>query len=250
MIVRIGVLWMARKGKMYDKSIHSKFLEEEMVLKIYEPEQYNNLYDSHIVIMQDGNDYFQMGRVATISDRMHDDYELSNTVFVGIHYVDRFDRLKKYAPDGEQFEAYKQFLKQEVVPMMEEICPINPLGTTYSLMGDSLAGTIALMTAVEFPNIFTKVIMQSPLVDEHVLDAANQLDAETTMEIYHSIGLNETAVGTTSGDKVDFVTPNKQLSSILDKKIRYYDYVEIENGNHTWKYWQQEIPTIFEKMFM
>ena len=93
---------MARKGKMYDIQIESTFLQETMTVKIYEPEQYNSLYENQIVIMQDGDDYFQLGRVATVSDEMHDDYELSNTVFVGIHYIDRFDRLKKYHPDGEQ----------------------------------------------------------------------------------------------------------------------------------------------------
>jgi len=239
---------MARKGKMYHQTIQSKYLQEEMTLKIYEPEEYNNLYESHVVIMQDGDDYYQMGRVATLSDRMHDDYELNNTVFVGIHYIDRFDRLKKYATDGEQFEAYKQFLANEVVPLMEEICPINPLGRTYTLMGDSLAGTIAWMTAVQYPTTFKTVIMQSPLVDDNVLEAATSLDPNTSLNVYHSIGLLETAVGTTKGSKVDFVTPNQQLASILKEKINSYDYKEIDDGNHTWKFWQEEIPAIFEKM--
>lgn len=240
---------MARKGKMYDRIIDSKFLQEEMVLKVYEPEQFDYSSPSHVVIMQDGNDYYQMGRVATLSDRMHEDYELYNTVFVGIHYIDRKDRLKKYAPDGEQFEAYKQFLTKEVIPLMEEICPINPLGTTYALMGDSLAGTIALMTAIEFPQIFSKVVLQSPLVDEHVLKAAKQLEAETPLTVYHSIGLQETAVLTSIGEELDFLTPNKQLSTILETKINNYYYHEIAEGNHTWKHWQNEMPTVFEKMF-
>src|SRR5699024_9439952 len=141
--------FMARKGKMYDTEIKSDFLHETMVLKIYEPEQYNSIYENQIVIMQDGNDYFQMGRVATISDAMHDEYELSNTVFVGIHYIDRQDRLKKYHPKGEQFDAYQSFLIEEVIPLVADICPHNPLGTTYALMGDSLAATIALLTAMK-----------------------------------------------------------------------------------------------------
>src|SRR5690625_704619 len=240
---------MARKGNMYDKEIKSIYLKEKMILKIYEPEEFNNIYENQVVIMQDGNDYYQMGRVATISDRMHDDYELVNTVFVGIHYIDRQDRLKKYHPAGEQYEAYKLFLTKEVIPLIEEICPINPLGTVYSLMGDSLAGTIAFMTAMEYPQIFEKIVLQSPLVDNYVLEAARQHSKNSNISIYHSIGLKETEVATTNDGNVDFLTPNRQLANILKQHITDYHYREIEQGNHTWKHWQEEMSDVFEIMF-
>src|SRR5690625_3944093 len=239
---------MARKGNMYDKEIESSFLKEKMVLKIYEPETFDSLYETQVVIMQDGNDYYQMGRVATISDRMHDDYGLVNTVFGGIHYIDRQDRLKKYHPEGEQYEAYKQFLIEEVIPLMNDIIPINPLGTTYSLMGDSLAGTIAFMTAIEYQHIFKKIVLQSPLVDEHVLKAARAIGSNT-LKIYHSIGLKETDVYTSHEGHIDFLQPNQTLAAILQDKVSSYHYEEIEEGNHTWKYWQEEMMTVFERMF-
>lgn len=239
---------MARKGKMYEKTINSTHLNEEMVLKIYEPEEYNPMNQNQIVIMQDGEDYYQMGRVATVSDRMHEEYDIVNTAFVGIHYIDRHDRLKKYHPSGEQFTSYKLFLMEEVMPIVQDICPINPLGTTVSLMGDSLAGTIALMTAIEYPEHFTNVILQSPLVDEAVLHAVEHDLGNNKLHIYHSIGLKETNVQTTSGETVDFLTPNQQLSALLDKKVSNYEYKEITEGNHTWKFWQQEMADVFEMM--
>src|SRR5690625_2844593 len=118
---------MARKGKMYERVIESEFLQEKMNIKIYEPGNFNSLYESNVCMMQDGNDYFQIGRIATLSDRLHENEEIENTTFVGIHYIDRFDRLKKYHPDGEQFEAYQQFLVNEVVPFLNDLLPINPL---------------------------------------------------------------------------------------------------------------------------
>lgn len=237
---------MARKGIMFDKTINSKFLKEEMVLKIYQPEEFNSLYENNVCIMQDGDDYFQLGRVATVSDTLHEEEEIVNTTFVGIHYIDRFDRLKKYHPDGEQFESYIQFLVEEVVPLLDEILPINPLGTIRTLMGDSLAGTIAFMAAIRHQEIFNQVIMQSPLVDNNVLQAAKQLDLNNSIELYHSIGCKETAVSTTKDGQVDFLKPNKKLSTILTKKFSSYHYKEIEEGNHTWKYWQKEIPKVLK----
>lgn len=240
---------MARKGNMYDKVIESAYLHEKMIIKIYEPEQFDPIYENQVIIMQDGNDYYQMGRVATLSDRMHDDYDLVNTIFVGIHYIDRQDRLKKYHPEGEQFEAYKLFLTKEVVPLVKGIYQINPLGTTFSLMGDSLAGTIAFMTAMEYPHIFSNVVLQSPLVDKHVLKLAGEIRDHHPMNIYHSIGLHETAVPTTNDGNVDFLEPNRQLAALLEKKVSLYEYNEIQQGNHTWKYWQNEMETIFDIMF-
>lgn len=230
---------MARDGKMYVKEIHSRYLNETMLLKIYEPEHFSAMHETNICLMQDGDDYYQIGRVATISDALHDDYEIVNAYFVGIHYIDRFDRLKKYHPDGEQFEAYRDFLAYEVVPFIDTLVPINPLGTKRTLIGDSLAGTIGLMTASKHPSLFHKVLMQSPLVNDLVLAAAVDIMA---LEIYHSIGLSEEDVSTTAGDRVDFLVPNRQLQAILRKNITQYHYEEIDEGNHTWKYWQKELP--------
>lgn len=240
---------MARKGTMYDKVIESSYLQETMTLKIYEPEIIDPLYETNVCIMQDGNDYYQLGRVATISDRLHDSGDIVNTVFVGIHYIDRFDRLKKYHPNGEQYEQYQQFLTKEVVPLIERMLPLNPLGTVWAMMGDSLAGTLALLTTLSYPDLFQKAILQSPLVDDVVLEKAQQCEKGHTFEIYHSIGLNESSVKTTAEESVDFVTPNKQLHEILQANVPNYHYKEIESGNHTWKYWQEELPDILALMF-
>lgn len=230
---------MARLGTMYTKEIKSTFLNETMTLKIYEPEAFDPMYQTTICIMQDGDDYFQMGRVATVSDSLHEDYEIANTFFVGIHYVDRADRWKKYAPDGEQYHAYLQFLTEEVVPLLDEIIPPNPLGVTRALFGDSLAGTLAFMVATTYPLLFKKVLMQSPLVNNTVLQAAETIEG---LEIYHSIGLNELDVETTKDESIDFLTPNRKLHKVIKGKISAYYYHEIDAGNHTWKHWQNELP--------
>src|SRR5690625_7097468 len=80
--------------------------------------------------MQDGNDYFNLVRIATLSDELHDDFDITNTIFVGIHYLDRFDRREKYHPDGKQHENYKKFLMNEVIPMIKEQLPIKDRKST------------------------------------------------------------------------------------------------------------------------
>ncbi|MEN2767613.1 alpha/beta hydrolase [Ornithinibacillus xuwenensis] len=240
---------MGRKGKMLERQIESDYLNEVMTLKIYQPESFSPLYKYHICIMQDGNDYYQLGRIATFSDQLHDDAEIENTVFVGIHYKDRQDRLKKYHPSGEQYEAYTKFLVREVVPLLDDFLPTYHMGGTRALMGDSLAGTLALTIAIRYPNTFGKVIMQSPLVDDVVLDLVKQAENLHGLDIYHTIGTAETNVETTLNPDVDFLTPNRRLKDLIEQKGTTYYYKEIPEGIHTWKYWQKDMVQALKAIF-
>lgn len=240
---------MQRKGKMTEKQIDSTYLGETMTLKIYQTENYSSLYKYNLCIMQDGNDYFQLGRTATFSDRLHEAGKLENTIFVGIHYLDKFDRRKKYHPSGEQNEAYIKFLAKEVVPFLDDAFPTYLMGQTRALMGDSLAGTLALMTALKYPHTFGKVVMQSPYVDETVLQAVENANFMDGMEIYHTIGTAETAVKTTDDKISDFLEPNRRLHEIISKQNTTYTYHELPDGEHTWKYWQKDLPNALQAIF-
>ncbi|RLL45083.1 esterase family protein [Oceanobacillus piezotolerans] len=241
---------MGRKGTMTEKTIDSNYLQEEHTIKIYQPETFSPLYRYNICIMQDGNDYFQMGRVATFSDRLHEDGNISNTVFVGIHYKNRQDRRNKYHPNGKEHEAYTKFIVHELVPLLDEMIPSNQLGSTRALMGDSLAGTFALVTALTYPNTFGKVIMHSPYIDEAVLQLVRDSEIDfSTIDFYHIIGTREDEAVLSDGKVEDLLTPNRELNHLLNKKGANYTYHEIEDGNHTWKYWQKDMPHTLSTMF-
>lgn len=236
-----GIYMSRRKGTMIEETIDSTYLNEEMTLKIYQPPAFSPMYKYHICIMQDGDDYYQMGRLATLSDRLHEEVEITNTVFVGIHYKDRQDRLKKYHPDGEQFEAYMKFLAFEVTRFLDDLLPTYELSQSRILMGDSLAGTIALLTAMTYPHTFGKVILQSPLVDDSVLKLVDEAEKINGLEIYHTIGTAETEVETTIDPALDFLTPNRVLSNRLENADTIYTYHELEDAIHTWKSWQKDL---------
>ena len=71
-----------------------------------------------------------------------------------------------YHPEGDRREAYIRFLAHELVPYMDDNYPTYQIGAGRGLIGDSLAATISLLTALKYPNIFGKVILHSPYVDE------------------------------------------------------------------------------------
>lgn len=240
---------MTRKGKMLEEKINSVYLNEVMILKLYLPEGYTPFLKYNLCIMQDGDDYYQIGKIATLSDEFHASNEISNVIFVGIHYIDKLDRRKKYHPDGEQQKAYRSFLAHEVVPYLDDTFSTFNTSHSRTLLGDSLAGSLALMTALSFPNIFGKVIMQSPLVNDTILKQVKQTSDLSLIDIYHIIGTEEKEVRTTTGDVIDFIKPNNDLFHQLKGRKTNYNYREIPNGKHTWKYWQKDLPTILRKAF-
>ncbi|MER2007966.1 MAG: alpha/beta hydrolase-fold protein [Psychrobacillus sp.] len=228
------------RGTLQDTTIYSKALDEEIQLLIYLPPNYSPLYKYSVLIASDGKDYFQLGRISRIADELYENREIENLIIVGVPYKNVKDRRSKYHPEGEQQLAYSRFIAQELVPYIDENYPTYQIGMGRALIGDSLAGTISLLTALRYPNTFGKVILHSPLVNEEILEKVKNHKEVSAFSIYQVIGNEETAVKTGDGLLTDFLTPNRQLHDMLKNKGVSTFYDEL-NGDHTWKLWQPDI---------
>lgn len=228
-------------GKIQEIVFHSDSLQEDITLLVYIPANFSPLQKCTICIANDGKDYFQMGRIGRVTDSLLYEGEIENIIIIGIPYNDVQDRRTKYHPDGEKFEAYVRFLAHELVPFLEEEFPSYGVGHGRVLIGDSLAATISLMTALRYPHTFGKVLMQSPYVDEKVLSAVKECKEPHLLKLYHVIGKHEVDVPTTDGKRSNFIEPNRELhKAILEKQFPHF-YEEFD-GEHTWKYWQKGLP--------
>jgi enterochelin esterase-like enzyme len=236
------------KGTIKEHTIKSNELGEEILLLIYLPANFSPLYKYSLLIAQDGRDYFQLGKINRLADEYLFEREIENLIIVGIPYKDVGDRLRKYHPDGEQHRQYIRFLAHELVPFLDHEFPTYHMGSTRALIGDSLGATVSLMTALQYPHSFGKVLLQSPYVDEKVLNMVNSFTATELLEIYHIMGNQETEVQTTNGKISDFLNPNRKLSSIFTDKSFTYFYDEF-NGDHTWTYWQPDLKRALKMMF-
>lgn len=236
------------KGTIKEHKIKSKELGEEILLLIYLPANFSPLYKYSLLIAQDGRDYFQLGKISRLADEYLFNREIENLIIVGIPYKDVDDRRRKYHPDGEQYQQYIRFLAHELVPFLDQEFPTYQMGSTRALIGDSLGATVSLMTALQYPHSFGKVLLQSPYVNEKVLEMVNSFTETELLEIYHIVGNQETKVQTTKGKISDFLSPNRKLSSIITDKSFTYFYDEF-NGDHTWTYWQPDLKRALKRMF-
>ncbi|MDM5153871.1 alpha/beta hydrolase-fold protein [Bacillus sp. DX1.1] len=231
-------------GKIEELSFYSTSLQEEVTLLVYLPANFTPLHKHTIVIAQDGRDYFQLGKAHRVIEQLRENEEIDRTIIVGIPYKNVHDRKEKYFPKDVKNAAYIRFLAHELVPYIDEKYPTYQMGKGRVLIGDSLGGTVSFMTALMYPHTFGKVVMQSPFVDETVLSLAKDFTEPQTLEIYHIIGTEETDVKRTDGQTSDFVQPNRELHALLTEKNFTTHYEEFE-GNHTWKYWQKDLPKAF-----
>lgn len=229
-----------QKSTINDIKFDSKELGETLNILVYLPANFSPLYKYNLMIAQDGKDYFQLGRIARVADELLENNEIENVIIVGIPYQNVQDRRRKYHPDGEQNDAYIRFLAHELIPYLDEKYPTLHVGNSRILIGDSLGATVSLMTAVMYPNIFGKVILQSPLVDDKVLQAVVDHPNPHLLDVYHIIGKGETEVKTTNGSIQDFLTPNRELHQLFKDK-GFQTFYEEFDGNHTWKFWQPDL---------
>lgn len=243
-----GTILHLSNGKISEIMFESRELGESLPLLIYLPASFSPLYKYSLIIAQDGRDYFQLGRIGRTAEKLLEDKAIENVIIVGVPYKDVKDRWRKYHPKGDQHLAYIRFLALELVPFLDKNLPTYQMGMGRALIGDSLAATVSLKTALLFPHTFGKVILQSPFVDHITIKAVEDFVQPHLLSIYHIIGKQETEVKTTLNKIEDFLSPNRELSLLIESKAFPYFYEEFE-GNHTWTYWQPDLHRALLKMF-
>ncbi|MGG0657082.1 alpha/beta hydrolase [Rummeliibacillus pycnus] len=236
------------QGTITDIEFYSEALQEKVELLIYIPANYSPFYKYSILIASDGKDYFQLGRISRVADEYLASEEIENLIIVGVPYKNVEDRRRKYLPNGDLHDAYLRFLAHELVPYIDEQYSTYRMGMSRALIGDSQAATVSLLAAIAYPNIFGKVIMQSPFVDDTILRKVHEVKDPHAFSIYHVVGSLEHEVVTMDKTIKDFLTPNRNLHQLLIDKGFTTFYEEFE-GQHTWKYWQKDLKRAIKQKF-
>ncbi|RYL89768.1 esterase family protein [Sporolactobacillus sp. THM7-4] len=240
---------MRLRGKMEDFSINSRFLRQELPFIRYLPPNYNPDRPCSLLIAQDGRDYIQIGRLASIADDWISKNIIQPIVIIAIPYESRASRWKLYHPAGSLHDHYLHALAEEVLPFIQNRTSIASSPDSRTLIGDSLGGTVSLSAALTFPELFHGVIMQSPYVNEQIIDRVNTSANILPMSIYHSIGRGESQVKTTKGTLENFLSLNQDLHRAICTRHPYRYSFHERNGDHTWRSWQPDVRSALLETF-
>lgn len=234
------------KGTLQEFSLPSRHLGRDETVIVYTPFRYSPLYSYPVLYVQDGRDYLAMGRLATLLDQWGEDRKTQDCLAVFLP-VEKEVRFARYHPDGSQHEAYKRFLAEEVVSFIDQNYSTHPLGGARTLIGESLGGVVSLFTALTYPNTFGQVAMQSGAFDQALCEAVSRHGRLDSLSVYMEVGTEETAVQSSRG-LLDLVQANRELYRIMQQKGATLRFETFE-GDHTWGYWQENLPRILRHFF-
>jgi enterochelin esterase-like enzyme len=233
-------------SRYYDRTVvketlRSGALQEDRPLRIYLPPGYNELLSYPVLYCQDGEQFFNFGRLATALQAGILDGGWEPAIAVGVD-VRSAVRSAEYAPEGARHAAYVRFLAEELVPYMEERYAARRSREERIAAGDSLGGTVSLHLALAYPHLFGNVLSLSGAFFEPTRQQLAVAGDLSQLRIHMLIGLDETEVKTERGT-FDFVEANRLTKDILRQAGAKLTYEE-KPGKHLWGFWQQELPTI------
>lgn len=225
----------------------SYLLEGERPIRVYLPPGYNEVLSYPVIYCQDGEDFFNFGRIATIANQIILDEGIEPFIIVGVE-VNKKVRTAEYAPDGDRHEKYVRFFGEELIPYIEAKYPVRREPEERLLAGDSLGGTVSFHLALAYPHLFTRVLSLSGAFFERSLEIMEQPRDLSWLQLYMTVGLQETAYETTDRGVYDFVVLNRAAKERLERWGAELHYEE-RDGLHQWGYWQKDLPAAL-KYFM
>ncbi|MGN7357093.1 alpha/beta hydrolase [Paenibacillus sp. SAF-054] len=227
------------KRTIHKEEIASQFLNETRNLRVYLPPGYNEILSYPVVYCQDGEEFFNFGRIATTANHLILDGGTDPFIIVGVE-VDTSIRTEEYAPFGSRFDAYTRCFAEEIIPFIEAKYPVRRDASERILAGDSLGGSVSLHLAIRYPELFRRVISLSGAFYPASQDIYEAQDDLSGLDIFMIVGLQETAFKSDHGIH-NFVELNRKTRELLLDRGAKVEYSE-KDGKHIWGFWQKELP--------
>lgn len=231
---------MDKQHGIHESTLYSEILGEEITFQYYIPKNYTDLYKYHTIYSFDSQDFFKYGQIERVYERLFKNEEIERAIIVGIPYPSVSWRTHYFHPEGEHTTNFMRFITKEFTPFIDKEFSTFKIRSSRILMGESLAGSFALKTAITYPNTFEKVLAFSPMISEDFSDYILESPGVEKIDFYHTIGLEEDDFTTIMGEQADFLTPNRALHEELQFIPYDYVYKELE-GSHIWKTWKPEL---------
>jgi enterochelin esterase-like enzyme len=234
------------KRTVVKELVPSKALGMERTVRVLLPPGYQELISYPVIYCQDGEQFFNFGRIATHMNRLIYDEGVDPAIIVGVD-VDTSTRTSEYAPEGSRFSAYRHFFTQELLPFIEQKYPVRKTARERILAGDSLGGTMSLHLALDYRDLFAQVISLSGAFLQTTRDRLFVESDLSWLKLYMLIGTDELEVKTERGT-FDFLDANRLTRQLLEERNSRLTYVE-KPGKHLWGFWQNELPEAM-KLFL
>lgn len=234
------------KRTVLREHLRSERLGEDRGLRFFLPPGYDERISYPVVYCQDGEQFFNFGRIATMATELILEHNMEPFIVAGID-VDVKTRTAEYSPEGERFTDYCAFIAEELIPYTEQRFSTRSAADDRVAAGDSLGGTVSLHLALDDPQLFRRVLSFSgAFLASTQTRIARETDL-TGLDMYMLIGLQETEVETSRGT-FDFLESNRETYRLLQERGASIAYRE-EEGKHIWGFWQKYMADALRHFF-
>jgi enterochelin esterase family protein len=195
-----------------------------------------------LCLFLDGEFYLERLETCTHLDRMQASGEIPPVDAVFVSHVDGAARHRDFTCNGE----YTKFLVEELLPWIGEVHHIPT--TDILLAGLSLSGLSAAYAAIEHPQVFSRVLCQSPSAwwnDEWLAARVDALPA-LPARFWISVGTEEVDEDvhhepTALHQKSSQLDSCRRLAAAVDEKASATRFATF-TGGHDMACWNQELP--------
>ena len=208
-------------------------------VRVYLPPGYRETVSYPVVYCQDGEQFFNYGRIATAAQRLILDEDWEPFVVVGVD-VNLENRTAEYRPGGFRHAAYLRFFAEELLPDIEKHFSVRREAKDRVLAGDSLGAAASLSLALTYPDLFCRVLSLSGAFFAESLEQARSYFSLRWLSVWMIVGLQETSFASGEGT-IDIVAMNRSMKKILEERNAKFIYEE-KDGEHKWGFWQGELP--------
>jgi predicted alpha/beta superfamily hydrolase len=149
--------------------INSKFTNEERVINIWTPPNYDTSKDSLTVLyMPDGGIKEDFPHIANTLDTLIKQNKIPNIILVGIENTERRRDLAgpsnieydlEFIPNPGGADNFRKFIKNELFPQINQSYRTT---NKKAIIGESLAGLFVIETLILEPNMFDYFIAMDP----------------------------------------------------------------------------------------
>jgi enterochelin esterase-like enzyme len=230
---------LSRPGLLEPFGFHSKAFGGRRTGAIYLPARFRKTRLYPLLVVHDGSDYLNFAVMKTVLDNLIERLEIPDMI---VAFTDSPDRLREYAND----RRHAQFLTEELLPDITGRLPIIDRPQARCLMGASFGAVAAFSTALRYPGVWGRLLLQSgsfafsdigksnrrgPLFDNIVkfVNRYREDPKPVSERIFMSCGVYES-----------LIYENRSLVPLLETTGMQVKFVEARDG-HNWENWRDRL---------
>jgi enterochelin esterase family protein len=228
----------ALKGSLEERVIYSHALQGQRRVTIYRPARFRETRRYPLLVVHDGRDFQRFADITTVLDNLIHRLDIAGMV---VALTDPPDRMDQYRDSG----AHARYVAEELVPALEEHIPLIEKPEGRGLMGASLGAVASLSTAIRYPGMFGRLLLQSGSfafsdIGSHDRGPVFDPIAEMVNRYRENPRAVSERVFVSCGQYESLIYENRSLVPVLQSTGMRVHYVEARDG-HNWENWRDRL---------